>query len=310
MSVSSDIDLLPPPEEAEELAPPPDEELAVAEPLPSTDLARVAELLPADSPLPLLLRFVPNPALRQAADTDAQALLGLTITDDQTCQQVDQALARQRGHKTIIEAHFEEPVSAAFKLHRAMTTQRGEFLELTERAIKTAGERIWHFNKQKEREAAELRRQLQEEADRLAREAARRETEAARAAGAPPSLIEQLEQSAQTITAPPVSAPVTTPRETLKTTTVIDTWKVRLEGTEPSAMNPQPEKTAEMTDPERASVLKLLRAIVDGKAPLSLIRVDWTTANARVKADKGTLQIPGLVPYQAGGTRGKSTRVR
>jgi hypothetical protein len=308
--MTPDVDLLPPPEEAEDLAPPPEEELAVVAAVPPAALARVAELLPADSPLPLLLKFLPNPALRQAADADAQQLLALTIVDDRTCQQVDQALARQRGHKTIIEAHFEEPVRAAFTLHRALTTQRGDFLDLTDRAIKTGGERIWAFNKQRERDAAEARRQLQEEADRLAREAARRETEAARAAGAPPSLIEQLEQSAQTITAPPVSAPVTTPRETLKTTTVIDTWKVRLEGTEPSAMNPQPEKTAEMTDPERASVLKLLRAIVDGKAPLSLIRVDWTTANARVKADKGTLQIPGLVPYQAGGTRGKSTRVR
>jgi hypothetical protein len=283
---------------------------AVNQPLPVRDLVRVAELLPADSPLPLLLKFVPNGALRATADAEASALLALQITDDASCRAMDVGLTRARAHKTAIEQHFQEPTDAAFKLHRSLTSKRGEFLEQIERAIKVGGDRIWQFNKQKEREAAEQRRRDQEEADRLARETAQREVEEARAAGIKDSLLEQLEEQAKTATAPPVNTTVQTPRETLRGTTVVDTWKVRLEGTPASALVLQPEKTAEMSAEERTSVLKLLKAILEGKAPISLIRVDWTTANQRVKAEKGTLAIPGLVPYEAGGTRGKSSRAK
>lgn len=301
----ADVELLPPPDDdEEEFAPLDDEPVKPAE----LAIATAAELLPADSPLPLLIRFVPNQALRASADADAESALAIQVTDDRTCQAMDHALARQRAHKSAIEQHFEEPTAAANRLHKSLTGQRALFLERSELAIRQGGERIWAFNKRKEREAAEERLRLQAEADRQAREAMQREAEAARSAGAPATLIEQLQGQSETITAPPVATTVSTPRETLRGTTVVDTWKVRLKGTLSSAMVMQPEKTADMTDAERASVLELLKAIVEGKAPLSLIRVDWTTANQRVKADKGTLAIPGLLPYEAGGTRGKSTR--
>lgn len=315
---ASEAELLPPPDDDDEqaeadeelLAPLDDDEPLATKPV-ELGLATAAELLPADSPLPLLIRFVPNPALRVTADADAERLLALQVTDDPSCAQMDQALARQRGHKTAIEQHFEEPTAAANRLHKTLTGQRSQFLERSEQAIKQGGDRIWNYNKRKEREVEEQRRRDQEEANRQARADAEREAEAAKAAGAPATLIEQLQEQAQTITAPPVTTPVTTPRETLRSNVISDTWKVRLEGTPASALVLQPEKTAEMTDAERASVLKLLKAIVDGKAPISLVRVDWTTANQRVKADKGTLAIAGLVAYEAsGGTRGKSTRAK
>ena len=307
----ADEELLPPPDEDEELLAPLEDEEPVPVPPVVRDLVHVAELLPADSPLPLLLKFVPNAALRVAADADAARLLAITVSDDLTCQQMDQALARQRTHKQVIEGHFEEPTAAANRLHKTLTSKRAEFLTESERAIREGGDRIWRFNKEKERQAAEARRVAQEEADRLARETAQREVEGAKKAGIAPTLIEQLEKQAETVTAPPVPTTVSTPRQTLQNNVVSDTWKVRLEGTPASALVLQPEKTAEMTDPERGSVLKLLKAITAGEAPISLIRVDWTTANQRVKADKGTLRIAGLIAYEAsGGTRGKSTRVR
>jgi hypothetical protein len=316
-------ELLPPPQDADDelLPPPPGEEMgdelspAQAESALSTAISAIAttraatsEVLPADFELPPAIRFVPNPELQIRAVEFATEISALQVTDNDSCQRMDGLLARARLHDQRIDDHFAEPVDFFFARHRALTTQRNEFHGSLPEMVKTGGRRIYLFNQEQERKAADERRLRQEEADRQAREVAEQEAAEARKAQAPAPLIAQLEEQARTATAPPVAATATAPRDTLKGSTVTETWKVRLANTRADASFLQPEKTADMSNDERASVLELLKGIVAGAAPMSLIRVDWTTANQLVKAHKGTLKIPGFTPYQDGGTRGKSTR--
>lgn len=318
-------DLLPPPQEDEdELLPPPPREdagdeltgahaagaLATAVTAIATTTGRTPEVLPADFELSPAIRFIPNPALQRRAIELATTIAGVAVTDAASCAQMDALLTEARAHEQAIDDHFAEPVEFFFKRHRALTTQRAEFHGALPEMVKAGGRRIYLFNQEEERKAWEERRRRQEEADRQARDAAEREAAEARRAQAPAPLIEQLEEQARTATAPPVAATTTPPRDTLKGSTVTETWKVRLTATRAEASFLQPEKTADMSSDERTSVLELLKAIIAGAAPMSLIRVDWTTANQLVKAHKGTLKIAGLTPYQDGGARGKSTRVR
>lgn len=314
--IADELDLLPPPEE--ELVAPPDEELVAGaadevEPFdedhdiaaPAELVAPLVELLPADFPLPALIKFVPDARVRAAADQDAERLLGIEVTDETSMRVVDACLDRQRAHKKTIEGLFDEPTSIANQLHKRLTSLRAEWLEPTERAIKAAGQRIVETQRRLEREAADERRTRQEEADRIAREQAQREADAARQAQAPPEVVQQLETEARTATAPPL--PLYDPGKTaLKSTSVVSTWKPRLKGTESSG-NQQPGM-ADLTPAQKVAVLAAMKAVIEGRGPLQVFEISWTYANARARADKKAFNIEGFEPYEDGSTRGKAGR--
>ena len=326
--VERDDDLLPPPPEEDELLPPPPDEagtelgpaaaaaaltqafpgLVTTSPSLTLHLAQTPEVLPADFQLPPAITFVPNPALATRAQELAAQIADLVITDEASCHRMDALLAIARAHDAAIDAHFADPVDFFFARHRALTRQRGEFRGPLTEAIKIGGRRIFAFNQAQERQAAEERRRRQEAADRQARDDARREAEAARQAQAPAPLIEQLEEQAQTVTAPPVaSAPA--PRETLRGSTVTITRKARPKGTEGAAADQQPGM-AMLTPAQRLSVLEAMKAVVDGRAPLLVFEIAYAYLDSRAKSDKTTFNIPGFEMYEVGGVRGKSTRVK
>jgi hypothetical protein len=260
------------------------------------------EILPADFQLPLLTKFIPNPALRTAIDEAATYALSVAVTGPEGLQAADLALSTLRDTLKVVDAHFEDPTRIANDLHKRLTGIRSEWQANGKQASSTVGTRIATETRRLEQLAAEERRQAQRKADDEARAAAKRLADDATKANAPAAVVETLQREARTVTAPPVAMPVSAP-PALKGSTVVSTWKARLKGTT-GDQEPNPEPGL-LTDAQRLQVLQLLKAIMDGRAPIQAIEVNWRYLNQRAKSDKGTLQIDGIEAFEENGVRAK-----
>jgi hypothetical protein len=272
-----------------------------------TAIAPLAELLPADFPLPALIKFCPDRRIKVELDTAADYALSLDVREAglEGLQAADLALEALNASIKAATSHFAEPADIANRLHKNITSLRAEWCSPAEAAKRTLGSRMYAEKSRLDAIAVAARRQLQADADRLAREAARRAAEDAAAKQAPVAVIEKLQQQAETAVAPPV--PLAPAAATAMTsTTITTTWKARLAGSEADA-DPNPD-VAVMTPAQLAQLRVLLRAILDEQAPITAISVNWAVLNARAKADKTTLAIPGLEAFADGGVRAKGRR--
>lgn len=266
----------------------------------------LVEILPADYPLPLLTKFIPNPALRKAADDAAAYALTLTVEGAAGIQSADLALTALRATLTAITTHFEEPTRIANDLHKRLTGIRGDWQMTGADAVRVVGQRIFTEQRRLQALADEQRRKDQAEADQRAREDSRRAADEAARNRAPAAVVEEMKRQAEVVTAPPVAA--STPAPVMRGSTTVTTWKARIAGT-PASDEPNPTIDG-MTPAQRSKVLELLKAIVDGKAPLAAIEISWSYLNKRSKADKSALAIAGIEPYEEGGVRAKGSRSR
>lgn len=263
----------------------------------------LVDILPADVDLPALVRFVPSTAYRDAVAQSAQQALSVDVTGPGGLQAADVAVTTLRASLSALQAHFDEPRATAHKLWKSITSTIADWAEPGEAALKQVESRIWQEQQRLERLAAEKRRRDQQEANRAAREALAREADLAAKANASAAVIETLRQQAETAQAAPV--PVLN-GPTLAHSTTTNVWKCRLVGTEADT-EPNPE-TADLTNAQRAAMLTLLRAIVEGKAPLAAVSVNWKAMNARAKAEKQAFAVPGLEAFATGGLRAKPGR--
>jgi hypothetical protein len=268
--------------------------------------AALMQVLPADFPLPSLIRFVPDTRLKLALDTAAAYALSIDVAGQGAAALERADLARGALDAAVkdIDAHFEEPASIANRLHKSITGIRSEWKAPGEAARDTVGRRIHAERERLKAVAAEERRVAQAEADRQTREAARREAEAAARAQAPATVVRELQRQAETATAPPVAARTDVPK--LRHSASVVTWKARPIGTAADA-EPNPA-IQDLTPAQREQINTLLTAILSGAAPIAAIEINWSYLNGRAKADKSTLQIPGIEAFSDGGTRSKSPR--
>jgi hypothetical protein len=275
----------------------------------SGQLAPVAlmQVLPADFPLPALIKFVPNPLLRTRAEQAAAYALSIEVAGPEGLQRADVALTTLRASQKAIEEHFAEPKEIANRLHKSITGTLSDWLTPGKAAVETVGRKVYQEQRRLDAIAAEERRKAQAEADRIARENARREAEAAAKAQAPAQVVEELKRQAETTTAPPVSTPAAT-ATAMRSSSVVKTWKCRVAGTPADAeANP---KMAELSPAQRDQVINAMKAVIAGQQPITLFEVNWTALNARAKAEKSTFAIPGFEAYEAGGVRAKGGRSR
>jgi hypothetical protein len=271
----------------------------------ASDPVALMEILPADFQLPLLTKFIPNPALRGDADKAATYALSVKVDGAEGLQRADLALSALRASLKAITDHFEEPTAIAHALHSRLTSVRGEWRAQGEVAVKTVGNRIYTEQKRLADLAAEAQRKAQAEADRQAREAAQREAAAAEQAQAPAPVVEELKRQAETATAPPVQRTVASP---LKSSTPVATWKARIVGTPGSdEANPTMEQ---LTTAQRHQVIELMKAVIEGKAPMAAFELSWSYLNKRAKSDKGTLAIAGIEAFEEGSVRAKGSRAK
>lgn len=263
------------------------------------------QLLPADFPLPTLIRFVPDERVKLALDDAVAKALAIDVVGPEGIKAADLALGDVRDRVKVAFQHFDEPASQAHALHSSITSRRGEWVKPGENAVSVVGRRIAAERARLQAIADEERRKAQEEANRQERERRRKEAEEAEKAKAPAAVVETMRQEAERAQAAPVPVAAAAPPE-LSRNTVVTTWKARVKGT-PADAEPNPEIT-NMTPAQVAEVKVLLQAIVDGKATLACIAIDWSYANKRAKAEQRAMEIPGLEAFDESGTRAKPTR--
>jgi hypothetical protein len=275
-------------------------EIAMA-PLP------VAQILPADFQLPALVKFVPDPRLRETLDAAVAKGLAIEVKEEAGLALADEALTTIRESVKAIEAHFEEPASIAHQLHKGITRVRGEWTTPGAEAIKLIGTRVFNETRRLDQIAADEARQRQEEEDARARAEAQREADAARASDAPASVVQELQERAKTATAPPVSTfRSAASAGPLKGNTSVSAWKARIKGTPPTD---EPNPSMDQLSPtQKAQVLELMKAVVAGQQPLTCFDLNWSVLNGRAKAEKGTLDIVGIEAFESGSVRAKGGR--
>ncbi|MGE3278122.1 MAG: hypothetical protein AB7O67_23680 [Vicinamibacterales bacterium] len=235
---------------------------------------------------------------RSSHDLVAQAT-ALTITNPESFQRAGQLLEDLKGFHRQIEEFWEEPVAKAHAAWKALTTRRADMVNPLKEAVAVLSSRYATFAREERAKAEKLRREEEErlrkaEQDRLAAEAKATEERAAAlraAAEAAPSRAEAaaLETEANqaaadaevlAVEAQTVQAPVLPPAAALpapKSTSVRENW------------------TFEVTDP-----LALIKAVAAGTVGVQAVIPNETYLRARAKADKGTVQIPGVRFYDKG----------
>lgn len=317
LDAEPEIELNPDPEPEVALEPDPEPEIELDPesdpgPVPESELPPAAvtttalmEILPADFPLPLLTKFVPNTALRVACDEAVAYALQLDIKEKAGCERADLALTTVRNAIKAIEAEFKEPTEIAHRLHSRLTTLRGEWIAPAQTAVKTVGGRVGlELRRLDELDKAE-KRKAQEKADQEAREAARKEAEAAEKAKAPVQVVEELKRQAAQATAPPVAS-TSYNMPAMRGSAPIAPWKARITGT-PACDEPNPDMV-NLSPAQRLQIFTTLQAILEGKAPLNAIEINWSYINSRAKADKATFQIVGFESWEDVGVRARPTR--
>lgn len=263
------------------------------------------EILGDDIPLPTLIKFIPNRALRDAADASATRALLIDVTTPDGLTKADAELSSLGDSLKAIELHFKEPADILYRAHRKVTTERGEWLKPGQDAHATVSGRIVKENRRREQEEADRRRHEQEEADRKAKEDAKREAEEARRHEAPAHVIEELQQKAETATAAPV-ARASFGGSRLAGSSIVKSYKCRIKGT-PGDAEPNP-KMSEITPAQAVHVRALMQDIIDNKAPLTAFEFNWSVLNGRAKADKNTFEMAGLEAFEDAGLRSKGRR--
>jgi hypothetical protein len=279
----------------------------VTEPVVVPQTLALAELLPADFPLPALIRFVPDARIKAQIDEAVTYALSLELKEQgiEGLQTADLALDALNAVIKTATGHFAEPADIANRLHKSITAVRAEWCNPAEAAKKTLGSRMYTEKSRLDAIAAEERRKAQAEANRLAREEAQRQADEAAKKKAPAAVVEKLKQQAETAVAPPVPiAPA--PAAAMKSSTITETWKARLFGSDPTA-DPNPD-VDEMTPAQLLQFDLLLAAILEGKAPRVCVSPNWSVLNGRAKSDKSTLAIPGIEAFAEGGVRAKGRR--
>lgn len=281
--------------------------LAAEDRLAPTEQALVplVEVLPADFQLPLLLKFVPDVRLRDAAKVAAEKCAAVVVSGQSGLQAVDAELDNVRGAIKAIEASFKRPAEIANELHKHVTSTRAEWLERPLEVVDLKNKEVYAEQKRIKALEDEQRRQVQAEADRLAREAAARAAADAERQQADARVVEALKAQAKTAVAPPVSVPRSAP---LASTTTVETWKARFIGTPDDAEEQNPD-IKDLSDAQRLSLIQTLKAIIDGKLPIAAIKeMNWTYLNKRADSERSAWNIPGLETFDAGTARAKAKR--
>lgn len=268
---------------------------------PAPVAAPLAELLPADFPLPTLFKYVPKVELKAALDQAVHYANGLQIINGGpgAIAKGDAAVTAVKDAVKAIEADFEEPARLLDQAHKCVTKKRAEWIADGVATAKLVGRRVADETLRLEEEARREAQRQQEEANRQAREAAAREVEVAQQAGAPAGVVEQLQEAVETAVAPPVYVPPAAP----KSNTVTKTWKARIKGTPETA--PANPKMAELTAPQRNQVMVLLKGILEGRDPITVLDLNWSVINGRAKDDKSAFSLTGFEAYVDTGLRAK-----
>lgn len=204
----------------------------------------------------------------------------LTIVEQaKLCQIVDQP-SYDSAAKLLLDAiipfrkrweNYWKPLKeAAWSAHKGIMDKFNEGDKPAEAAERTVKAEIRRWDDQQARIQQELQRKAQEEAEAREREERLKAAVLAEQSGATAEEVDAIVESPVAV----VAAPVERTYERSAGISGRDNWKCRV------------------TD-----VKALCKAIAAGKVPVNYIIPNESVLNARAKADRETLNIPGCVPY-------------
>ena|SRR3990167_4473720 len=198
----------------------------------------------------------------------ANALVVKTSEQSFNAQNLVKELKRRRA---MMHGRFDPPVRAGHLAWKAAKDLYNFFINPYDEAETIVKRKIVTYESEQERkrqEEARLAEAKRQEEERKRREELERQAKAAEEKGRTEK-AEALREKAETVVAPPVFTPPPPPRA--GGTSFPKTWK------------------GEVTN-----IMDLLKAIVEGKAPVTLIEINQSAINAAAKTYKNTMTIPGL----------------
>jgi ATPase subunit of ABC transporter with duplicated ATPase domains len=215
-----------------------------------------------------------------SSETESALRQELTVVQQAAVVKISDQVSYEAATKLLLErilpfrkrweAYFEELRKPAFDAYQAVLKKFKEGDEPAEKAERYLKTEISRWDSEQERIRQELQRKAQAEAERQERERLVAEAVFAEEAGATDAEV--------------VAEPVAPTYERVSAISKRENWKCRV------------------TD-----IKALCKAIGAGKVPVNYVIPNETVLNARAKADKETLNIPGCVPYNepviAGRTR-------
>jgi hypothetical protein len=252
--------------------------------------------------LQALLGFLPDVKMKRELTALADAALAVKVEGKAGVEAADAALVPLRDGIKNVMACFAQPVSEANALHKRLTGLRADFIASGEIALDHVGRCIVAETRRLDAEAAAVERQTQMLADESAKKTAAAAVKMAEEQNAPPLVVEALKAQAEVATAPPVA--LGNARPSLKGASISTKRKARLKSS-PEGSEPNPA-TKDLTDAEIPSVMLVLQAIVNGKAPLSYIDLNWGIINR--DANAGAFSVPGLETFEDGSLRKRPSR--
>lgn len=175
------------------------------------------------------------------------------------------------------EEYWSEPKKLAYSAYKAILAKFQEGDEPLERAERQVKDELARWTAEQERKRQELQRQAEAAARKAEEEARAIEATVAEDSGASPEEVEAIVSAPILTVAPPVEVTY----QKAGGLSMRDNWGARV------------------TD-----IKKLCAAIAKGTVPVSYVEPNMTALNSRAKADKNTMNVPGVIaintPVMAG----------
>lgn len=266
------------------------------------------EILPADFPLPALIKFVPDPKIKAALDAAVEKALKVKVENggEAALREADASIAELADALNACDLEFESAAQAAYNMHRHITGTRSTWKAQAETLKTLIGKQMFRERKRLDDLAAEARRQEQERANAAERQRIADAAAKARQAGAPPKAVAKIEEKAATAQAAPV--PIAAPVK-LAASSIVSRFRGRLRGTLADA-EPHPSIT-DLTEEQWEQGLKPLLAYILANAPgtfRAALSINWSAIDDRAHTDKKSFSIPGLEPFEDGSAKAKGRR--
>lgn len=209
--------------------------------------------------------------IKQEALTIVEQAKIIKITDqpsyDQACSLLTEQIKPFRKRWAEYWDTVKKPAYQAYQAVLGKFNEGDKPLETAEKQVKSE---IARWDAEQERKRQELQRKAEEEARKAEEEERLRVASLAEESGATAEEVDAIVDAPVTVVAPPV-APTYQKASGISTR---ENWKARV------------------TD-----IKKLCAAIAKGTVPITYVVPNESVLNARAKADKGTLNIPGVVAY-------------
>jgi hypothetical protein len=171
------------------------------------------------------------------------------------------------------------PIPLAKKAHESLVSKFNAADEPLEAAEKQVKAEVNRWDQEQERKRQELQRQAEAAARKAEQDARAVAAAVAEEDGASEEEVEAMMSQPQTVVAPPVSP----------------TYQ------KASGVSTRENYKARVTD-----IRKLALAVAKGQAPITYLEPNMTALNARAKADKLTMNVPGVVAYNDPTVAGRS----